>query len=79
MRLDLALFLLRLFKSRTLAARAVREGAVLLNGQPARAGHDLSPGDRVTVADPTPRTFEVLALPGRSLSRPQARDFLREV
>jgi len=70
---------LRLFKSRTQATHAVRDGAVLLNGQRARPGHVVSPGDRVTLSDPTPRTFEVLALPGRGTSRQAARTLLREV
>ena len=80
MRFDLALFELRLFKSRTQASLAIQDGAALLNGEVVKPGHGVRPGDRIALVGPAgTRTWEVLALPGASLSRAAARELLREV
>jgi ribosome-associated heat shock protein Hsp15 len=80
MRLDVALFALRLFKSRSQAQDAIARGEVLLNATPAKASHELRAGDRVTLVTPgVRRTVEVLELPRRSLSREAARQMVREV
>ncbi len=39
----------RLVKRRTLAKELCDEGAVLVNGRPARAGRELAAGDEVTL------------------------------
>lgn len=87
MRLDVLLFGLRLFKSRSQAAAAVQEGAVLLNGARVKPAHEARLGDRVTLpgrggrdggAGPA-RTLEVLGLPRGSLSKAAAHDLVREV
>jgi len=80
MRIDVALFGLRLFKSRAQAQSAIANGEVLLDGRPVRASHELAPGARVTVmSSRASQTFEILGLPTRSLSRDAARELLREV
>jgi ribosome-associated heat shock protein Hsp15 len=80
MRFDVALFELRLAKSRTQAADTIRDGDVLLNGATAKPSTDLRPGDRVTLIGPlASRTVEVLELPRGSLSREKARALLRDV
>ena len=87
MRLDVALFRLRLFKSRSQAADAVQSGRVLLNGRRTKPSHDARPGDRVTLSSErqgdfegrtTARTVEILELPPGSLSREAARGLVRE-
>jgi ribosome-associated heat shock protein Hsp15 len=79
-RLDVALFELRLFRSRSQATLAIQDGAVLLNGEAVKPGHRLHPGDRVTLAGRgTARTLEVLELPRGSLSKEAARALVREV
>jgi ribosome-associated heat shock protein Hsp15 len=78
MRLDLALFELRLFKSRSQASAAIHAGEVLLNGASAKPSRDLRAGDRVTLAAAR-RTLEVLELPRAGLSREAARALVREV
>ena len=79
MRFDLALFELRLFKSRSQASAAIQSGSALLNGKRAKPSHILRPGDHVTLAGPRgARTLEVLELPARPLSREQARALVRE-
>ncbi|SEH82438.1 RNA-binding S4 domain-containing protein [Paracoccus alkenifer] len=62
-RLDRWLFHVRAFKSRTLAAERIAAGGVRLNGAPCRKpGHEVRPGDVVTVAAPSGvRSLLVLA------------------
>ena len=80
MRFDLALFQLRLFKTRSQASAAIRDGSALLNGAPAKASHAVRPGDRLTLAGAGGRrTLEVLALPERPPSREEAQALVREV
>lgn len=90
MRLDVALFELRLFKSRSQASEAIQQGRVLLNGARAKPSREARAGDRVTLergggrgaADegaPRSRTLEILELPRGSLSREAARALVREV
>ena len=85
MRLDVLLFELRLFKSRSQATAAVQEGRVLLNGARTKPGHEGRAGDRVTLREvreggmERSRTLEVLALPGGSLSKAAARELVRDV
>ena len=80
MRLDVLLYELRLFKSRSQANEAVRSGEVLLNGARTKPGHVTHPGDHITFArGESPRTLEVLELPRPSLSKQAARALVREV
>jgi len=80
MRFDLALYELRLFKSRSQASVAIQDGAALLNGHLVKPSHGVKPGDRITLAGPGGRrTCEVLALPHGSLSKAAARELVREI
>jgi ribosome-associated heat shock protein Hsp15 len=80
MRFDLALFELRLFKSRSAANIAIQDGAALLNGAAVKPSHGVKPGDRITVETPAGRrTLEVVDLPRAGLSREAAKALLRDV
>ena len=79
MRLDVALFGLRLFKSRSQAGAAIEAGHVLLNGARSKPSHAVRVGDRLTLAGAEGRTLEVLELPHRSLSKEAAHSLVREV
>lgn len=85
MRLDVLLFELRLFKSRSQATAAVQEGRVLLDGERTKPSHAARPGDRVTLREvregggERARTLEILALPHGSLSKAAARELVREI
>jgi ribosome-associated heat shock protein Hsp15 len=89
MRLDVLLFELRLFKSRSQASEAIQQGRVLLNGAQAKPSREARAGDRVTLARGSahgiaeggtrPRTLEILELPRGSLSKEAARELVREV
>ncbi len=48
-RLDKWLWVARFFKTRSLAAEAVDRGRVDLNGQPAKPGRELRPGDTLVL------------------------------
>lgn len=63
-RLDKWLWAARFFKTRTLAARAIAQGRVEVNGTTAKASRDLHPGDRVSIREPAmgQREVEVLRL-----------------
>jgi ribosome-associated heat shock protein Hsp15 len=85
-RLDVLLFELRLFKSRSQAREAVQLGRVRLNGARAKPSREARAGDRVTLvrvdAAEGPahtRTLEILELPCASLRREAARALVREV
>jgi ribosome-associated heat shock protein Hsp15 len=80
MRFDLALYELRLFKSRSQANVAIQDGAALLNGQLVKPSHGVRAGDRITLSGPGGRhTCEVIALPHGSLSKAAARELVREI
>jgi len=85
-RLDVLLFELRLFKSRTQAHDAIEAGHVLLGGARVKPSHEARAGDRVRLTREEgsegrfrARTLEILELPRRSLSREAARELVREV
>jgi ribosomal 50S subunit-recycling heat shock protein len=88
MRLDVLLFELRLFKSRSQASEAIQQGRVLLNGTQAKPSREAHAGDRVTLArggardsaedGPRSRALEILELPQGSLSKEAARALVRE-
>ncbi len=62
-RLDVWLWSVRVFKTRSMATNAVRGGHVRLNGDPVKPARVVKPGDRVTVKEPGwLREFEVRQL-----------------
>jgi ribosome-associated heat shock protein Hsp15 len=78
LRLDVALHRLCLTRSRSEAKTACSAGAVTLDGRPARPSDELSPGRRIAIRYPS-RLLEVelLAIPGKSVSKAQARTLYR--
>lgn len=89
MRLDVLLFELRLFKSRSQSSEAIQQGRVLLNGAAAKPSREAHAGDHVTLTrgvardatedGPRARTLEILELPRGSMSKEAARALVREV
>ena len=66
MRIDRWLWVARLFKTRALAADAVRGGRVHVGGQAAKASREVRPGDVVEItAGPVRRTVVVRGLAER--------------
>jgi ribosome-associated heat shock protein Hsp15 len=64
-RIDKWLWCVRVFKTRPDAAEACRSGAVLVNGNEAKPGRDVKPGDTVAVrvGHGLTRTLQVVSLP----------------
>jgi ribosomal 50S subunit-recycling heat shock protein len=76
-RLDKFLKVSRLVKRRTLAKELCDGGRVAVNGRTAKAGTEVSPGDRLAVSYGT-RTVEVriLAVPAGNVSAAQAASLI---
>lgn len=81
MRLDLYLKISRLVPRRTGAKVLCDAGEVTVNGQEAKAGREVRPGDRITLLLPTREiTVEVLALPlGKSMAKAAARELFQVI
>lgn len=81
MRLDLYLKLSRLIPRRTGAKELCDAGEVRVNGQPAKAGRTVQPGDRITLQLPSREvTVEILELPaGKSVAKAAARELFRVI
>lgn len=72
-RLDVWLWSVRLFKTRSLATNAVKGGHVRLNGDPVKPAHSVKPGDKVSVKEPGwVREFEVVELLKKRVGAPVA-------
>lgn len=66
LRIDRFLWFIRLYKTRTLAAKAVSGGHVRINGERARAGAKVSVGDEIElIKNRLTYRFEVQSLPTR--------------
>ena len=79
MRLDHYLFQARLFKSRTQATEACREGRVHVNDQPMKAAGTVRAGDLLKIRDKgLYRHIHVLELPAKNLSKEKARETWRD-
>ncbi len=74
MRLDLFLTKSRLIKQRSLAKAACDKGIVWVEGHRAKAGREISSGQKIII-DFTSRLleFEILRLPRGNVSKEQAR------
>lgn len=78
LRVDVLLHRLCLTRSRSEAKAACEAGAVTVDGKKARASDAVPPGRRIEVRYPA-RTLELelLATPGKSTSKKQARELYR--
>jgi ribosome-associated heat shock protein Hsp15 len=73
LRIDRWLWCVRLFKTRSAAAAAVRAGHVRLNGQRVKPAHAVKIGDALTVQhDEVERGFAIAAIPERRGPAPEA-------
>lgn len=80
MRFDVLLHELRLFKSRSQAAAAIQDGAVLLDGVAVKPSREARAGQRITLrVGAQVRHLEVLELPRGSVSKEAAKALVREV
>lgn len=78
-RLDKWLWAARFYKTRALAADAVKGGHVVLNGQRAKPARGVRPGDQLSVRKaPFDFDIEVLALRERRVSASEAQGLYEE-
>lgn len=72
-RLDAWLWAVRLFKTRSLANKAVAGGHVRLNGAPTKPAASVKPGDVVTIREPGwERQFEITQVIAKRVGAPVA-------
>lgn len=80
LRLDLWLFYARLYKSRTKATEACRNGRILCNGMPANASDEVNVGDSIRIREKgIYKQYEVLEIPGKNLSKEEAKRVYSDV
>ena len=80
MRVDVFLKHSRLVKRRSLAKELCEEGAVLVNGRPARAGRDLEAGDELTLNLRNRLVaVEIQEIPDRAPSLSRAHELYRVI
>ncbi|MGB0170702.1 MAG: RNA-binding S4 domain-containing protein [Flavobacteriales bacterium] len=80
MRIDKFLWAVRLFKTRSLATAAVREGKVEVGAESVKASREVKPGDRVSVRrGPITYEVEVLALPKSRMGPRLVEDYIKDV
>ena len=74
LRIDRWLWCARFYKTRSLAAQAVRGGHVRLNGQRVKAAHAVKIGDALTIVlrEDTERDVTIAAIPARRGPAPEA-------
>jgi ribosomal 50S subunit-recycling heat shock protein len=78
MRLDRFLSVIRLFKSRSLAAEAISSSMVFIDGVAAKPAKEIKPG--LIIEIDTPRFYkkiEILSLPTGNVSRKNAPNLFR--
>jgi ribosome-associated heat shock protein Hsp15 len=79
LRLDKWLWAARLYKTRALAAEEVGLGRVAVNGQPAKPGRELKPGDSLSLRQgPVQRELRVLGLSAMRGPAPMAQALYAE-
>ena len=79
MRVDKWLWTARVFKTRALAAEAVKGGRVHVNGVAAKPSREVGPGDELQVTiGPTRRTLIVRGAAERRVSAPEAAKLYEE-
>jgi ribosome-associated heat shock protein Hsp15 len=80
MRLDQWLWAVRLFKSRNLAAEAIKGGRVKVNDLPAKPAREIKPGEIFAVTFPTiVRTVRVLDAPKSRVGAKLVAQYLEDL
>jgi len=78
LRLDLFLKRVCLSKSRSIAAKGIDEGRILLNGSKTKASREIKPGDVLEITSGGfKRSLKVLEVPAKQVSKAAARDLYK--
>jgi ribosome-associated heat shock protein Hsp15 len=79
-RIDKWLWAVRVFKTRSLATDACRNGRVTIGGQPVKPSRDVKVGETIIVQkDELTRTFKVLGILEQRVGAPIAKDFVEDL
>ena len=79
MRVDKFLWCVRLYKTRSLATKAVKDGKVSVNSKIVKASKDVEASDKIAIKiAPTFRTFKVLGFPKSRVGPKLVLDFVIE-
>lgn len=79
-RIDKYLWAVRLFKTRSLAAKMVKEGKVLLDGEKVKTAKELKVGDVFSIKKNTATfTYEVVELLERRVGAKLVEQYLRDI
>ena len=79
-RIDKWLWAVRIYKTRSMATEACRNGKVHVNGQPAKASRSVSVGETLTVRkSPYTFTYEVCGMIEKRVSAKLASDYVKDI
>jgi ribosome-associated heat shock protein Hsp15 len=79
-RIDKWLWSVRVFKTRSLATDACRNGRVTIGGQPIKPSRDVKVGETIVVQkDELTRTFKVLGILEQRVGAPIAKEFVQDL
>ncbi len=79
-RVDKYLWAIRVFKTRSVAAEAIKKGRVLIDGLPVKNSRMVKIGMTIDVKfPPITRSFKVLAISGKRMGAKLVPDFMKEV
>lgn len=79
-RIDKWLWAVRVFKTRSLATDACRNGRVTIAGQPVKPSREVRIGEIIVVQkDELTRTFKVLGLLEQRVGAPKAKEFVEDL
>ncbi len=79
-RIDKYLWAIRIFKTRSVAAEAIKKGRVMIEGLPVKNSRVVKVGMTIDVRfPPIVRSFKVLAISGKRMGAKLVPDFMKEV
>lgn len=79
MRIDKYLWCMRLYKTRSLATKSVKDGKISVNSKVVKASKDVDVSDKIAIKiAPTSRTFKVLGFPKSRVGAKLVVDFMIE-
>jgi ribosome-associated heat shock protein Hsp15 len=80
LRIDKWLWAVRIYKTRSLAAKACSEGKVKINNSPAKPAHQVIVGEIIQIRkNQINFVYEVIGLTTRTLSTPLVADYLKDL
>lgn len=80
MRVDKYLWCIRLYKTRSLATKAVKDGKITVNSKAVKASKELETNDKISIKfPPTQRIFKVLEIPKSRVGAKLVPDLMVEI